>query len=45
MTAYSPARLRTVVSEAGGTVTATRTVDDRATHWRSTRYVISATRS
>lgn len=42
MTRYSPARVRTVVGEAGGVVLATRTVDDRATHWRSTRYVLRA---
>ncbi len=49
MTAYPPARFGAVVSAAGGEVVATRTVDDRATHWRSTRYVlgktVSATRS
>lgn len=45
MTAYPTARLRAVVSRAGGEVVATRTVDDRAAHWRSTRYVLSATRS
>jgi ubiquinone/menaquinone biosynthesis C-methylase UbiE len=49
MTAYPVARLRSAVAGAGGAVVATRTVDDRATHWRSTRYAItgavSATRS
>jgi SAM-dependent methyltransferase len=40
MTPYAPARLRSVVEAAGGSVVATRTVDDRATHWRSTRFVI-----
>ncbi|MCT2582768.1 class I SAM-dependent methyltransferase [Actinophytocola gossypii] len=34
------ARVPEVVSAAGGTVLATREVDDSATHWRSTRYVI-----
>jgi ubiquinone/menaquinone biosynthesis C-methylase UbiE len=43
MTTYPQARLRAVVSSAGGAVLATRTVDDRATHWRSTRYVITGT--
>jgi SAM-dependent methyltransferase len=42
MTRYSPARVRKVVGEAGGVVLATRTVDDRSTHWRSTRYVLRA---
>jgi ubiquinone/menaquinone biosynthesis C-methylase UbiE len=40
MTRYAPARLRSAVEAAGGSVVATRVVDDRATHWRSTRYVI-----
>jgi SAM-dependent methyltransferase len=41
MTRYAPARLRSVVEKAGGSVVATRTVDDRSTHWRSTRFVIT----
>lgn len=41
MTRYAPARLRSVVAAAGGSVVAARTVDDRSTHWRSTRFVIS----
>jgi SAM-dependent methyltransferase len=40
MTRYSPARLRRMM--AGGEVVATETVDDRSTHWRSTRYVVRA---
>ncbi|WP_460404671.1 class I SAM-dependent methyltransferase [Actinophytocola sediminis] len=40
MTRFPPARVRRVVGAAGGAVLATRTVDDRATHWRSTRYVL-----
>ncbi|HEY7595480.1 MAG TPA: class I SAM-dependent methyltransferase [Actinophytocola sp.] len=40
MTPYSPERLRKVVGAAGGSVVASRTVDDRSTHWRSTWYVI-----
>lgn len=40
MTRYSPARLRSVVEAAGGSVVATKTVDDRSTHWRSTQFVI-----
>ena len=40
MTRYAPSRLRSVVAAAGGSVAATRTVDDRSTHWRSTRYVV-----
>jgi SAM-dependent methyltransferase len=40
MTKYAPERLRSVVATAGGSVLATRTVDDRSTHWRSTRFVI-----
>lgn len=39
MTRFGPSRVRRVT---GGAVTATRTVDDRATHWRSTRYVLRA---
>jgi ubiquinone/menaquinone biosynthesis C-methylase UbiE len=42
MTRFSPSRVRKVVASAGGAVVATATVDDRATHWRSTRYVIRA---
>lgn len=42
MTPYPPSRLRSVVEKAGASVVATRVVDDRATHWRSTRYVIRA---
>ncbi len=40
MTRYAPSRLRSVVEAAGGSVVATRTVDARETHWRSTRFVI-----
>jgi hypothetical protein len=40
MTRYAPSRLREVVAAAGGSVVATQTVDDRATHWRSTWFVI-----
>jgi len=40
MTRYAPARLRSVVAAAGAKVVTTETVDDRATHWRSTRFVI-----
>lgn len=40
MTSYSPERLRKVMGAHGAEVLDTRTVDDRATHWRSTRYVI-----
>ena len=40
MTRYAPSRLSAVVAAAGGSVVATQTVDDRATHWRSTRFVI-----
>jgi len=42
MTPYAPARLRSVVAAHGGAVLATRTVDDPETHWRSTRYVVTA---
>jgi SAM-dependent methyltransferase len=40
MTAVDPEHLRSVVGGHGGEVIATRTHDDRAAHWRSTRYVI-----
>jgi SAM-dependent methyltransferase len=40
MTRYGPARLTRAI--AGGSVVASTTVDDRATHWRSTRYVVRA---
>lgn len=40
MTSYAPARLRTMM--AGAEIVATTTVDDRSTHWRSTRYVVRA---
>jgi SAM-dependent methyltransferase len=40
MTRYAPERLRSTVAAAGGSVLATQTVDDRATHWRSTRFLI-----
>ncbi|HEX2132643.1 MAG TPA: class I SAM-dependent methyltransferase [Actinophytocola sp.] len=40
MTRFAPARVARVVSAAGGTVLATRELDDRATHWRSTHYVV-----
>jgi SAM-dependent methyltransferase len=39
MTRFSPKRVARVV---GGSVLATKTVDDAATHWRSTRYVLRA---
>jgi ubiquinone/menaquinone biosynthesis C-methylase UbiE len=42
MTRYALPRLRSVVEAAGGSVVATQLVDDRATHWRSTRFVIRA---
>lgn len=42
MTRYRPARLARAVTAAGGEVVATTTVDDRSTHWRSTRYVVRA---
>lgn len=45
MTRYPPGRLGSVVESAGGAVAASETVDDRATHWRSTRYVVSSRRS
>lgn len=45
MTRFPPARVRQVVGGAGGAVLATRTVDDRAAHWRSTRYVLRGPRS
>lgn len=41
MTRYAASRLRSVVESAGATVVTAETVDDRATHWRSTRFVIS----
>jgi SAM-dependent methyltransferase len=40
MTRYAPARLRKMM--AGAEVVTTTTVDDRSTHWRSTRYVVRA---
>lgn len=45
MTALSPQRLRAVVTANGGAVVDTMTEDDPATHWRSTRYVLRASRS
>jgi ubiquinone/menaquinone biosynthesis C-methylase UbiE len=42
MTRYPSDRLAKVVTAAGGEVLATTTVDDRSTHWRSTRYVVTA---
>ncbi|WP_162292984.1 class I SAM-dependent methyltransferase [Actinophytocola xinjiangensis] len=39
MTRFGPARVARVTGDA---ILATRTVDDRATHWRSTRYVLRA---
>jgi len=42
MTRYAPGRLAEVVASAGGEVVATTAVDDRSTHWRSTRYVVRA---
>lgn len=40
MTRFPPAKVRRVVGSAGGSVLATATMDDAATHWRSTKYVI-----
>ncbi|MGH3758307.1 class I SAM-dependent methyltransferase [Actinophytocola sp.] len=40
MTRYAPSRLRSAVEAAGGSVLAARALNDRATHWRSTRSVI-----
>jgi SAM-dependent methyltransferase len=40
MTRYPPQRLQAVVSAQGGELLATRHGADRATHWRSARYVI-----
>lgn len=40
MTAVAPEHLRAVVTGGGGEVVATRSHDDPAAHWRSTRYVI-----
>ncbi|WP_291413568.1 class I SAM-dependent methyltransferase [Actinophytocola sp.] len=45
MTRYAPERLRSVVAAAGGAVAASEPVDDRTTHWRSTRFVVSSRRS
>ena len=42
MTRYAPGAAAFGGGGAGGAVLATRTVDDRATHWRSTRYVVTA---
>lgn len=42
MTRYRPARLTSLVEAAGGQVVATSVLDDRATHWRSTRYLVRA---
>lgn len=40
MTAMRPERVRAIVETNGGTVIDAVTEDDRAAHWRSTRYVI-----
>jgi SAM-dependent methyltransferase len=40
MTAVDPTHLRAVVTRHGGEVVDTRTHDDPAAHWRSTRYVV-----
>jgi SAM-dependent methyltransferase len=40
MTAVDPERLRSVISAHGGAVIDSVTHDDRAAHWRSTRYLI-----
>jgi SAM-dependent methyltransferase len=42
MTRYPAARLGGVVSAAGGAVLDTEVLVDRATHWRSLRYVVRA---
>jgi SAM-dependent methyltransferase len=42
MTRFPPGRVARVVGETGASVLATRTIDDPATHWRSTRYVLRA---
>lgn len=42
MTRYPSARAVSAVSSAGGEVVAARAVDDPATHWRSTWYVVRA---
>lgn len=41
MTPLAPERVREIVTAAGARVIATRTDDDRTTHWRSTRYAIT----
>lgn len=40
MTAVDPDHLRRVITAHGGELVATRTRDDRAAHWRTTRYVL-----
>jgi SAM-dependent methyltransferase len=42
MTAVPPARVRAVVEAHGGSIVDTQTYDDRAAHWRCTRYVLRA---
>ncbi|MGX7825463.1 class I SAM-dependent methyltransferase [Actinokineospora sp. 24-640] len=43
MTALSDKRFTAIITAAGGTVVDTLTEDDRSTHWRLTRYVITKT--
>lgn len=45
MTRYPTDRLAAVVAAAGGAVLDAEVTDDRANHWRSTRYVLRATAS
>jgi hypothetical protein len=40
MTAMPPARVRAILTANGGDVLDTISTDDRAAHWRSTRYVV-----
>lgn len=42
MTAMRPDRVRAVIEAHGGVVIDSKSEDDRAAHWRSTRYVIRA---
>lgn len=41
MTALSVKRFTEIITAAGGAVVDTRTEDDRSTHWRLTRYVVT----
>jgi ubiquinone/menaquinone biosynthesis C-methylase UbiE len=43
MTPVSPDRVRAVLAAHGGEVVDTAATDDRAAHWRSTRYVVRRT--